>query len=408
MTPATDPIAVDDYPVPVNPPTRRLETVDMLRGLLMVLMALDHTRDYFGVPTPDPTNPLHSWPALFLTRWVTHLCAPGFVALAGTSVYLQRKRGKSQKQICKLLVTRGLWLVFMELTVVDFGWAFSWSPFLQVIWAVGISMVVLGLLQWLPVVVVGAVGAAIVVLHNLLDPFHGPASGMGADLWKMLNEPGMLTYHGHPEMFLFYPALAWIGVICLGYAFGPVVASARELRRVAVPALGLCLLAAFSLLRIFQPFHGYGDSYHFQHLATTTETEMSFWQVQKYPPSLDYVLATFGVLLLIYAVFDWFSSHDVLPRARHVIETYGRVPFFYYVLHIYLLHAVATLVTLDVVGNVHSMIGESAMEAAGRGWGVGLPAVYAIWLSVVVVLYWPSLWFSRVKARRRDWWISYL
>jgi uncharacterized membrane protein len=296
----------------------------------------------------------------------------------------------------------------MEITVIAFGWTFTLDPFLQVIWAVGVSMIVLGFLQRLPVAAVGAIGAAIVMLHNLLDPYHGPPSGWKLDVWKMLHQQGMLTYHGQVIGFLLYPVLAWIGVICLGYAFGPLVAAPREFRRKAMPALGVSFLAVFSLMRIFQPFHGYGDKFHFEHLGTASQTEMSFWQVQKYPPSLEYVLATFGILLVLYAGLDWMGEHNVLPRVRGVIEVYGRVPFFYYVLHIYLLHIACALVTLAISGNIHAVLGRMTMNPEARGWGVPLLAVYPIWLSAVAILYWPCRWFSQVKARRRDWWLSYL
>ena len=173
----TSTIETQDYPLPVNPPSRRLESIDLLRGLLMILMALDHTRDFFTAFHVDPTDPARSWPALFATRWVTHLCAPGFIALAGASTYLQKVRGKTSQQVGKLLLTRGLWLVFLEVTVISFGWSFNFSPFLQVIWAIGISMIVLSWLQRLPVAVVGAVGAVILLCHNLLDPIDASRFG---------------------------------------------------------------------------------------------------------------------------------------------------------------------------------------------------------------------------------------
>jgi uncharacterized membrane protein len=229
---------------------RRLESIDLLRGLLMILMALDHTRDFFSSAAVNPTDPLSSWPALFFTRWVTHLCAPGFIALAGTSVYLQRQRGKSCAQLTKFLVTRVLWLLFLEVTLISFGWVFIWpAPFLQVIWAIGISMIVLAFLQWLPVAVVGVIGAIIILFHNLLDPIEAEQLGRGADVWKLLHETGMLLYHGHPVGFAFYPVLAWIGVICLGYAFGPVVVAAPIFRRRVALGMSALFLAAFALLR---------------------------------------------------------------------------------------------------------------------------------------------------------------
>ena len=304
---------------------RRLESIDLLRGLLMILMALDHTRDFFSSAGVDTTDPLTSWPALFFTRWVTHLCAPGFIALAGTSIYLQRKRGKTRPQLTKFLITRGCWLIFLELTVIDFGWFFKFPlPFFQVIWAIGATMIVLAVLQWLPVAVVGAIGAAIVLLHNLLDPIQASSFGATADFWMLFHEPGMMTYHGHPIGMALYPLLAWIGVICLGYAFGPVVVAAPMRRRQIAVILAVIFLPAFSALRVMS---GYGDRFHWHPLATVSQSEMFFFEVQKYPPSLEYLLATFGFLLLLYAGFDKAAGENWLPRLRGFFETYGRVPF---------------------------------------------------------------------------------
>jgi uncharacterized membrane protein len=405
-------IETEDYPLPINPPARRLESIDLLRGLLMLLMALDHVRDFFSsAVTINPTGPTHSWPALFATRWVTHLCAPGFVALAGASVYLQKVRGKSSGQVGKLLLTRGLWLIFLELTLIDFGWFFGLFPFLQVIWVIGASMVLLSALQRLPAAVVGSVGAAILLLHNLLDPIQASSFGRAADLWDIVHVTSMLMYHGHPIGFAFYPVLPWFGIMCVGYAFGQIAAEAPRARQRAATLLGVLFLAFFSVLR-FLGRHGggYGDSYHWHRLATPAQTAMSFLQVEKYPPSLQYALATFGVLLLLYAAFDKAATGNWLPPLRRFIEVYGRVPFFYYVLHLYLIHGSAVLLTLARHQDWRLMIGPAALLGGNRpdGWGFALPGVYCIWLGVILVLYLPCLWFSRLKGRRHDWWLSYL
>jgi uncharacterized membrane protein len=393
----------------VQRPARRLESVDLLRGLLMILMALDHTRDFFSSANVDPTDPLTSWPALFFTRWITHLCAPGFIALAGTSVYLQRQRGKTRPQLTRFLITRGCWLIFLELTVIDFGWFFKFPiPFFQVIWAVGASMIVLGLLQWLPVAAVGAVGAAIVVGHNLLDPIEASSFGRYANLWKLFHESGIMEYHGHIIGLAFYPVFAWIGVICLGYAFGRVVVVTAPMRRRRI-AVGLAalLLGVFAILRVMS---GYGDRLHWHALATPMRSAMFFFEVQKYPPSLEYVLATFGFLLLLYAAFDKAVSENWLPRLRGFVETYGRVPFFYYVQHIYLIHGSALLLTVATHRDWHVWIGYGGLYMGDRpaNWGFSLPGVYCLWIVFVLALYPGCLWFSRLRARRKDWWLSYL
>ena len=366
--------AAELFPVPVEPRTRRLESIDMLRGLLMVLMALDHSRDFFSTLQVDPTDPLTSWPALFATRWVTHLCAPGFVALAGASVYLQRQRDKTTAQLRRLLLTRGLWLVLMELTVVDFGWSFAFAPFLQVIWAVGWAMVGLGLVIGLPDKAIGGLGAAILLLHNLLDPVRAAAFGNYRDLWLIVHQPGMLMISGHPIGFEAYPLLPWFGVICVGYAFGRVAAAANR-RRIAL-TLATIFATTFTLLRVL---HGYGDSNRFEVLDTLARTAMSFFQVQKYGPSLQYCLATFSVLLVLYAAFDLAATRDWVRGARRVLETFGRVPFFYYVPHIYLLHMFALLGTMAEHGNWHIWFGPTFLVGNyPPGWGFSLPVVYAI------------------------------
>jgi uncharacterized membrane protein len=386
---------------------RRLESIDILRGLLMILMALDHARDYFtSVRGINPTDPLHSWPALFATRWITHLCAPGFIALAGTSVFLQRKRGKPAQAMARLLASRGLWLMFLEITLISFGWSFSLAPALQVIWVIGIAMIFLATLQWLPTAVVGAIGAAIVLSHNLLDGIRTEGVGGDALLWRFFHQQGPIFLHGQMVGFILYPIVPWIGVICLGYAFGPIAAAGPLRRQKLSILLAVALLFAFTLLRIF---HGYGDDYAFQHLATPAETAMSFLEVEKYPPSLQYLLATLGVLLLLYALFDRAVTSNWARHLRAIVETYGRVPFFYYVLHIYILHGLALALTAERGMNWRFWLIPGAFFLRHLdGWGYSLPGVYLIWSLTVLALYFPCRWFANVKARRRDWWLSYL
>jgi uncharacterized membrane protein len=394
-----------------------LQSVDLLRGLLMLLMAIDHVRDYFtSVRGVDPTDPAHSWPALFAMRWITHLCAPGFIALAGTSIYLQRQRGKSAGQLQKLLVTRGLWLILLEVTVVSFGWSFCFAPAFQVIWAVGVSMIFLAALLRLATPVIALIGAAIVLLHNLLDPiragsgfdpgtgqFHSQAAATG---WKFLHQQGLLYFHDNAVGMVLYPLIPWIGVICLGYAFGAVVLTEPLRRRQLTLLLAGVFLAAFSLLRIV---HGYGDHHLFEVGSGPAQTAMSFLQVTKYPPSLQYLLVTLGVLLLLFRLFDAAATGGWLPWLREFIATYGRVPFFYYILHIYLLHSLALALSAQRGLDWHFwLLPGSVFFRHLDGWGYGIPTLYLIWALAVLALYLPCLWFSRLKARRRDWWLSYL
>ena len=401
------PSNAETFPVPINPASRRLESIDLLRGLLMLLMAIDHTRDYFTSLTPavDPTDPAHSWPALFATRWITHLCAPGFLALAGSSVYLQRQRGKGPGEMARLLATRGLWLIFLEVTVISFGWSFAFAPGLLVIWSIGVSMLFLSTLQWFSTRTVGLIGAAIILLHNLLDHVK-PGPGAATVLWTLLHQPGPIFANGHPVVMVLYAVVPWIGVIAVGYAFGAVALMRPERRQRFASALGAAFLVIFAALRLL---HGYGDHHVFKGMGSASQTSMSFLQVEKYPPSLHYLLATFGVLLLLYALCDRAVSSNWLGRARSFVETYGRVPFFYYVLHIYALHLGALLLTAALGLNWRFWLQPAAVFADHlSGWGFGLPGVYLAWLLLVLALYLPCRWFAGVKTRRRDWWLSYL
>jgi uncharacterized membrane protein len=260
----------------------RIASIDLLRGLLMILMALDHARQFFTNTRIDPTDPLLSWPALFLTRWVTHLCAPGFVALAGTSVYLQRQRGRSAGYMARKLSTRGLWLIFVELTIVNVAIYFNFrSHMLQVIWAIGASMLVLALLQRFPIRWIAGYGFLVIALHNLLDVFHAARFGSASAIWMVLHERGMLMVHGRPFALVEYPLLPWTGVMALGFAFGVIVMKASGPRRLwSVTAGGISLF----LFVVLRTSNLYGDPNLFQPGAGGIRSAMSFLALTKYPP----------------------------------------------------------------------------------------------------------------------------
>jgi uncharacterized membrane protein len=374
----------------------------------MLLMALDHTRDFFSSAMVDPADPLRSWPTLFATRWITHLCAPGFIALAGTSAYLQRARGKTPAHLTTFLATRGLWLIFLDLTVISFAWSFTLrAPYLQVIWAIGGSMIALALLQRFPTSVVAVTGAAITLFHNLLDPIRSDKLDRAAPAWTLLHQPGFLRSHGKPIALVAYPLLPWIGVMCLGYAFGAWVVASPAFRRKASTALGIAFLAAFVLVR---SANSYGDVHRWHPLPTTRQNIMDFLAVEKYPPSLQYVLVTLGLLLLLYVLLDVCVSRTWAPKLRAFVEIYGRVPFFYYVLHIYLIHGVALLRTHLQHGDWRLWVNPRLIwyEEVPPGWGFSLPVVYLIWLAVVLFLFYPCLWFGHIKTKYKLWWLSYL
>jgi uncharacterized membrane protein len=392
----------------VQAPAGRLREIDLLRGLVIALMALDHTRDYFHASCClfDPLDPAHTNWALYLTRWVTHLCAPTFVLLAGVSIYLQSAKGKSRPALTRFLVTRGLWLIVLELTVINFAWTFviPGFPFLQVIWAIGWSMIALAALVWLPRIAVLAIGLAIVVGHNLLDPIQPAQFGAFGWLWQQLHAGGLIMQHGQPAGLDAYPILPWAGLMATGYGLGGVFTAAPEQRNRTIFMLGGAMLVVFVVLR-FTNFYGDPRPWAPQH--DLSSTLMMFFNVTKYPPSLLYVCATLGLV---------FVAFPLLARLRGVVAkvllTFGAVPFFAYVLHIFFVHSLALLTVLALhrdVGTVIDPIRKSILEPAiMTGFGVPLWAVYVAWMVVLALLYPLCLWWAGVKRTRRDWWLSYL
>jgi len=372
----------------------------------MIIMALDHTRDFFSNALVNPTDPTQSWSMLFFTRWITHLCAPGFVALAGTSIYLQRQRGRTRGQTAQRLASRGLWLLFVEVAIVSPGIFFTYHfHFLQVIYAIGGSMILLAALQYLPTAWVAAYGFAIVALHNLADRVSPDHLSHGAAAWKLLLSGGAFMDHGRLWALVMYPVLPWSGIMALGFAFGTVVALPGPKRRARSLWLGLAALALFVALRLANL---YGDPQLFQHLKTAQQTTMSFLNVTKYPPSLEYVCVTLGVLLVLFALADSLLEQRRILPAMHVVEIYGRVPFFYYVVHFYTVHLLSIFAMMLALHTIHVNPPTPIFNPPPPGAGFGLPIVYLIWACVVAALYLPCRWFAGVKARRRDWWLSYL
>ena len=394
--------------------TARIASVDVLRGLVMVLMALDHTRDFFTYLKFAPEDLSHTYGWLFFTRFVTHYCAPTFSFLAGTGAYLATTRGKTVSQVSRFFLTRGLWLVLLEITIVDFAWTFIFWPAAGVIWILGWSMVSMALLVRIPARWVGIFGVVMVATHNLLDRI-GPASfGKFSWLWMMLHVPGGIQVTPHFTFMNLYVLIPWVGVMATGYAFGTVLQ--RPDRRKWTLALGVSMTALFFLLRGLNLYGnsvadlGYGfpvSSGPWSVQPTITLTIISFFNTLKYPPSLHYLLMTLGPSLTLLALLDGIKAERGLGR---VLLVYGRVPLFYYVLHIYLIH----LLAIGVAQLFHQPVswlwrGGVFVLGAPAGYGHGLPFVYAMWFLVLVVLYLPCRWGMEYKRQHRDWaWLSYL
>jgi uncharacterized membrane protein len=393
-------------------PRVRIESVDVLRGLVMVIMALDHTREFFSNYSGNPTDAATAPGIFFFTRWITHLCAPTFVFLAGTSIYLQFLR-KPRPQLARFLVTRGIWLMVLELVVVSSMLTFHPSVhllFLQVIWVTGVSMVVMAALIYLPLWVVTLFGAALVLAHNAFDWVNPATMGpLAGTLWRLLHVAGVLVPPASGYLWInLYPLIPWPGIMALGFAFGSFLQWPPLQRRHAMLYVGIGSVLVFALLRWSNL---YGDPLHWKHQASSGRTFMSFMDVQKYPPSLLFTLVTLGISLCLMAGFEAWQARGNFKPVRSVLSVYGRVPFFYYVLHFTTVHLAALLTTAALGLNWRWWI--SLPPAGGifagqpPGYGFSLPIVYLIWLTIVTFCYFPCKWFAGVKQRNKSPWLSY-
>jgi len=389
---------------------RRIASIDILRGLIMALMALDHTRDFFTDLTFEPETLSKTDSVLFATRWVTHFCAPMFFFLAGTSAFLYgRKRSKSQ--LTAFLATRGLWLILLEFTLVGTAWSFlfPWG-FFGVIWALGASMLILAALVLLPMRWLIGVAVAVILCHDLLDPIRPEQVGAWSWLWGILHARGDIELPGGVKLFVLFPLIPLVAVMAAGYACGQLFVLDRGRRQRLLLASGGILTAAFIVLRFTNiygnPPPGLGGvsqgDWHLQ--SSAAKTIILFLDVEKYPPSLQYLLMTLGPSMLLLAALE----HERVARALALLRTYGQAPLFFYVAHIYLIHGLAVLVAL-ATGQPTSWLFHGAIFAdTPAGYGHGLPFIYFMWLGVLAILYVPCRWLAEIKNRRRDWWLSYL
>jgi uncharacterized membrane protein len=384
----------------------RLDSVDLLRGVVMILMALDHTRDYFGNAAADPTNLATTTAPLFLTRWVTHVCAPSFFLLAGVGAFLALRRWPTA-ELSRFLLTRGLWLVLLELTVMRFFWQFNADyrlTMLTVLWALGWSMVAMAAIVRLPLWLVSALGIMMIALHDLTDPIEPSAFGEFGPLWTILHRPGPLVASPRHFVFVAYPLVPWIGVMAVGYALGRVFTWPAERRRAFLLRVGVALTVAFVVLRLLNV---YGDPRPWSPQPTAGFTLLSFLNTSKYPPSLLFLLMTLGPALLFLRLVEGRTPHLLRPALA-----IGRVPLFYYLLHVVLIHGLAVVVCYARYGSVHWMFESPSIDrfpvTQPPGWPAPLPLVYLTWLTVVALLYPCCRWYAAVKARRASAWLSYL
>jgi uncharacterized membrane protein len=410
---ATLPVSVSVPSLTAKPASQRayrLDAIDFLRGLVIVIMAIDHTRDFFLFGhVQDPTKDPHVTVALFATRWITHFCAPVFVILAGVSAGLMTAR-RTPNQLTQFLFTRGLWLIFVEVFIV--ATAVTFSPLglahagglifvpMQVIWAIGASMVALSALQRLGRKACLALGVAIVAGHNLLD-LVWPASRLQDQQWPAwVALHSQMSLHVGPFLFLFiYPLLAWVGVMSLGFGISVVFELPADRRNVLLLWAGLAITAGFVVLRAVG-IYGDPNPWHI-HPGVLTATVISFLNTTKYPPSLLFLMMTLGPSAVLCSRAD-----RITGVVKNVLVMYGRVPFAFYVAHFYLIHLLSML--LGVLQGFHAGQMKTIFLYFPQGYGLRLPGVYAVWALVVVLLYPFCRYVAGVKARRRDWWLSYV
>ncbi len=389
----------------------RIESIDIVRGLVMVIMAIDHTRDFFTYLHFEPEAIDQTYYALFFTRWITHFCAPMFFFLAGTGAFFYGQK-RTPAELSRFLWTRGLWLIFVEFTIVGYAWTFVF-PFgmFGVIWALGASMVIMAVAARLPIRWLGALAGLMIVGHDLLDRIRPRQFGSLAWVWSILHVKGGLTLPGNVRDFVVFPLIPWVGVMAAGYVFGTLYLRDRRDRRRIMAMMGMAMIVAFVFLRATNlygnPPVGLGGvsqgPWHVQ--PTMEKTLILFLDVEKYPPSLQYLLMTLGPSLLLLA---WLDGKTV-ARVFQPLLVFGRVPMFFYVLHLYAIHLLAVLVAVLWHQPADWLLhGGFMLSWAPDGYGHGLPFIYAMWAIVIVGLYFPCKWFMEVKERRKDWWLSYL
>lgn len=375
----------------------RIQSIDLLRGIVIVLMALDHVRDFFGAYTYNAQDIVHITPALFMTRWITNLCAPTFMFLSGLSAYLYYLK-TSRRETSLFLLKRGLFLVLLEITIVGYSWKFQFNSdiFLQVIWVLGVSMITLAGFIWLPRKIILSLSIAIIVVHNLFDNFSPDASSGFSLLWHFLHIPFDFQLQGF-TIDVVYPLLPWPAVMALGFCLGHWMQEPVDIRNKNFMLLGIFLLGLFIMLRVIDQ---YGDTYHWQQTDDVIKTALSFIKVTKYPPSLFYVLINLGIVTALWPLLErWkgFGSQFVL--------CFGKAALFFYLLHLPLIHLLATLYSNLILHAPDGWWHESSFPPL---YHFSLMRVYIVWIIVVLGSYPLCLWYIKFKGANQYWWLKYI
>jgi uncharacterized membrane protein len=379
----------------------RLPGIDEMRGLVIVLMALDHVRDFFDADALrfSPTDLAHTYPALFFTRFATHYCAPSFALLAGIAAFLHGEKLADRAALARFLWTRGLWLIFLDAVLISPIWTLQFGKIeFGTLWAIGCGMIALSFLARLPPKFSLTIGAAILLAHDLLDDLHASAFGAFGPFWSLLHEPGPLPFGLNGSVL--YPVLPWIGVVAFGYGLGPLFLADAGQRRRVLTRLGVVALALFAILR---GGNFYGDPHPWSLQPSGTFTALSFLNVSKYPPSLLYALVTLGPALILLVQLE-----RVRGVVGGVLAVFGRTPLFFYILHLYAALGAAAALAFARGFDLRQIEEFAAKGVVPENFGVGLLGTYVAWIALVAALYPLCRWFGSVKQRRRDWWLSYL
>jgi uncharacterized membrane protein len=384
---------------------QRINSIDLLKGLAMVIMAIDHVRDYFHYSAFifDPADPTQSNLTLFFTRWITHFCAPIFSFLAGVSAFMVGRR-KTKKELSSFLFKRGVWLIFLELTIIGFGWFFDFhfGTFVFVtIWSLGVSMLFLAAMIHLPRTAILYICLALIGGHNLLDNVHFE----GNIIWASLHEFSMFKINDSTNLLIGYPVIPWIAIMSLGYYFGFYYDNNfdSQVRKKMFNRIGIIAIILFLILR-YTNF--YGDANHFTKFGSVTKDIISFFNPTKYPPSLQYTLMTLGAAFVLLA-----NIEKLKGKVVDFFCTFGRVPFFYYIIHLYLIHLLAMIFAqLSGFGWKSMLLPTWISFSPGlKGYGFSLWVVYLVWAGVIVALYPLCVKYDKYKqAHKEKWWLSYL
>jgi len=385
---------------------QRVQSIDIVRGIIIIIMTLDHVRDFFHIHAMDEDPLAFSKPLIFFTRWVTHYCAPTFVFLSGVSAWLAgQKRTKSQLSV--FLLKRGFWLILAEIILMSF--AFTFNPaynllILEVLWAIGVSMIILGLLVWAPQKVIAIIGLVIFFGHNLVDYVQVPTTGWGVAVRILLSGSGGFYPIGFERGALIgYAPIPWAGVLLLGYTAGQLYNQAvytAEQRRKILTIAGASAIFIFVVLRMINK---YGNPSPWAAQQNSLSTILSFINTAKYPPSLDFLCMTLGPILILLAFIE-----RVQNKFTAFVTVYGKVPFFYFIVHFFLVHTLIVIAFFASGYQAKDIVDKaSPFFFRPQHFGFNIWIVYAIWLFVVLVMFRPCKWFNRLKTTKGWWWLSY-